>query len=115
MERKFFDSPSRWLRRQTRVLVVLFSVAAGMVAGPILTRSVSAAMSAESAAAQQIAIPSPAQLSSEFSKITKQLAPAVVNINTESTVKTGFHMQENPLGDQGPFGDLFDRFMNPGD
>src|SRR3990172_2099774 len=101
MERCFFCRPTGWLRKQAGIVVVVFSVMAGMVAGPIVTRTVSAAMSEEStAAAQQIAIPSPAQLSSEFSKITKHLAPAVVNINTESTAETGFQMRQNPFGGQ---------------
>jgi serine protease Do len=100
-----------WFKKQAGVMMVLLAVAAGMVAGPVVTRSVSAALGQEPAG-QQIAIPSPAQLSSEFTRITKQLAPAVVNINSETTVETGFRMQRNPFGDQGPLGDFFGRFFD---
>src|SRR3989338_10680423 len=105
MEFQVFSNQIGWLRRHAGVLVVLFSVSAGMVASPMITRSVSAAMNATSASdASQIAIPTPVQLSSEFIKITKQVAPAVVNINTESTVKTGFRMRQRPGNEQNPFG-----------
>ena len=120
MEFQVFSNRIGWLRRHAGVLVVLFSISAGMVAGPIITRSVSAAMNATSTSdASQIAIPTPVQLSSEFSKITKQVAPAVVNINTESTVKTSFHMrqmpgnEQNPFGGQGPLEDFFNQFGAP--
>ena len=119
MKRSVFSESIVRLRKRAGWFVVLAAFAAGMLAGPSVTRSVSAAMNEASAtASQQIAIPSPAQLSSEFSKITKELAPAVVNINTESTVETRSRMQQNPFGgqnpfgDQGPFGDLFDRFFD---
>jgi serine protease Do len=116
MERSLVSKEIGWIRRHAGIFVVLVALAAGMIAGPVLTHSVSAAMGSQTtAAAQQIAIPSPAQLSSEFSKVTREVAPAVVNVNTESTVKTGFRMRQGPSGQQGPFGDFFNRFFDNGD
>src|SRR3989304_5154319 len=122
MKFQVFSNRIGWLRRHAGVLVVLFSISAGVVAGPLITRSVSAAMNATGRSdASQIAIPTPVQLSSEFSKITKLVAPAVVNINTESTVKTGFRMrqrpgeEQNPFGGQSPLEDFFNQFGGPSD
>ena len=116
MKVNVFDRESGWLRRHAGVLVVLVAVAVGMVAGPVITQRVSAAAgSTVDTAAQQIALPSPAQLSSEFAKITKQLAPAVVNINTESTIKTSSRMRQMPFNGQDPFGDFFRQFIDPSD
>ncbi|MBI2818724.1 MAG: Do family serine endopeptidase [Acidobacteria bacterium] len=116
MERMVLNREMGWLRKHAGILVVLVAFAAGMVAGPNVTRSVSAAMNEKSTtAADQIVIPSPVQLSTEFSKITKKMAPAVVNINTESTVETGFRGRQMPFGGQDPFGGFFDQFINPRD
>jgi len=103
-----------WLRRSAGVLTVLLAVTAGIVAGPLITHSVSAAIDrAAEGSAHQIAIPAPAQLSSEFSKVSKQVAPAVVNINIESTTHMGYRMQPMPFHGQDPFGDFFNQFMDP--
>jgi serine protease Do len=110
MKPSVFRGPVAWLRNRTGVLVVVASIAAGMVAGPALTRTVRAA---GETTAQQIALPSPMQLSNEFSKITKQVSPAVVNINIETKVKTGMRLRQSPFGDQDPFGGMFDRFFGP--
>ena len=120
MRTQVFNRSSEWLRRHTGMLVVLVAVLAGMVAGPILTRSVSAAIDAANGSAHQISLPTPVQLSSEFSKITKSMAPTVVNINTESTIKMGSQMRRgqrgqrgmNPFGDQDPFQQFFGQQFN---
>jgi serine protease Do len=119
MKTQWFSRPIQWLRKTTGIVVVLFAVSAGMVAGPILTRSVSAAMDATDGSMHQVALPAPVQLSSAFSKIVKEVSPAVVNINVESTAKMGARMRgmpqgQNPFGDQGPFGGFFgQQFMGP--
>ena len=53
------------------------------------------------AGATAIAIPSPSQLSSEFSKIAKQVEPAVVNINTETIIKApSRERRQSPFGNR---------------
>jgi serine protease Do len=65
-------------------------------------------------------VPSPRELSSQFSQIARQLEPAVVNINTESTIKNphkkgGRAMpgtpDDNEGGDDNPMQDFLDRFF----
>jgi serine protease Do len=69
-----------------------------------------------------LTVPSPRQLSNQFSQIAKNLEPAVVNINTESTIKPAARRRGQGQGqgqggdDEGdnPFGDFFDKFFgNP--
>jgi len=51
-------------------------------------------------------------LSSQFSQISKQLEPSVVNINTESTIKAAKRRRGAPNDDDvNPFDDFFDRFF----
>ena len=53
-------------------------------------------------------------LSNQFSQIAKQLEPSVVNINTESTIKTPTPAPRRlPMETmtQNPFDDFFDRFF----
>jgi serine protease Do len=67
-----------------------------------------------------LTVPSPKQLSGEFSQIAKQLGPTVVNINTESTIKNPHRRRGQPQGPDddengggGPGGmdDFFNRFF----
>jgi len=73
-----------------------------------------------SADATPLTVPSPKQLSGEFSQIAKQLGPTVVNINTESTIKNPHRRRGQPQGPDddengggGPGGmdDFFNRFF----
>jgi serine protease Do len=72
-----------------------------------------------SADATPLSVPAPRQMSSQFSQIAKSLEPAVVNINTESTIKPAARRRggQNPGDDEeNPFGDFFDKFFGgPGD
>jgi serine protease Do len=75
--------------------------------------------------ATPLTIPEPRQLSNQFSQISKQLEPSVVNINTESTIKNPHRRRlqrpgpdDDNNGDHGgndeqdnPFQDFFDRFF----
>jgi serine protease Do len=68
--------------------------------------------------ATPLQVPSPQQLSSQFSQIARQLEPTVVNINTESTIKNphsrGRRTPGNPdddNGDDNSMQDFFDRFF----
>ena len=70
--------------------------------------------------ATPLQVPSPQQLSSQFSQIARQLEPAVVNINTESTIKNP-HLKggravpgapdDNDGGDDNTMQDFLDRFF----
>ena len=75
-------------RRLTTTFTLLATLSVGILAGSVLTHSVSGKeQSFDSSDAKPIVIPSPAALSNGFSQIVKQVSPAVVNINTESLPK----------------------------
>ena len=85
----------------------------GVLVGTMINRSVNADKLGGAPGATALAIPSPAQLSSEFSKVAKLVEPAVVNINTETIIKNQsqrrYHQyQGDPEED--PF-DFFQRFF----
>jgi serine protease Do len=64
--------------------------------------------------ATPLSIPAPAQLSSAFVQVAKMVEPAVVNINTESTLKNHPRVQPKQrqrTPRQDPFDDFFDRFF----
>jgi serine protease Do len=74
--------------RLTTTFVLLATLSAGIIAGSVLTRSVSGKeQSVDSSDARPLVIPSPKDLSNGFAKIAKEVGPAVVNINTESLPK----------------------------
>ena len=93
--------------------LILATLAIGVVIGTVINRSVIADKPGIAPGATAIAIPSPAQLSSEFSKIAKQVEPAVVNINTETIIKAPSRdRRQSPFGNpqEEPF-DFFERFF----
>jgi len=114
--------------RLTATFALLATLSAGILAGSILTRSVSGKEQAvDSSDARPLTIPNPVNLSNDFSKIAKQVGPAVVNINTvtlpkQSTNKrSGRGAQRSPIplnpnggddgGSQGDMQDFFNRFF----
>jgi len=93
--------------------LILATLAVGVVIGTVISRSVKADRPGVAPGATAIAIPSPVQLSSEFSKIAKLVEPAVVNINTETIVRSqNRERRQSPFGNQPeePF-DFFERFF----
>jgi serine protease Do len=109
-------------RRLVPALVIGLTLAVGIMIGTLVSRGVRAAKPSPLAAdATPLPPPSPVELSNSFAKIADEIEPAVVNINTESTVKVSrkrFHGQD----DDSPLNDFFDRFfqfgvpgMPPGD
>src|SRR5688572_30416455 len=93
--------------------LILATLAIGVVIGTVINRSVNADKPGIAPGPTAIAIPSPSQLSSEFSKIAKQVEPAVVNINTETIIKApSRERRQSPFGNpqDEPF-DLFERFF----
>jgi serine protease Do len=111
----------RWLY----TFSILATLAVGILIGSVVSYGVKGKEGQQSADAKQLTVPAPQQLSNAFSQIAKQLEPAVVNINTESTIKNphkqrrgvrpgpGDEDNEGPGGGGGgsPFDDFFDRFF----
>ena len=104
-------------RRVLSSLAILFTLSIGILIGTLISRGVRAAQQSKGTDAAQIEIPAPQQLSTVFSRISKETAPAVVNINTESTLRPTSGRPRGG-GGQGPQStdpfDLFDRFFNQG-
>ena len=115
-------------RRLTATFALLATLSAGILAGSLLTRSVSGKeQTIDSSDARPLVIPSPVNLSNDFSKIAKQVGPAVVNINTVTLPKQSTNKrsgrsgaQRSPLppdpngdgsGSQGDMQDFFNRFF----
>ncbi len=112
--------------RLASLLLVLVTLVAGILIGTVVSRGVKGA-SVDSSDATPLQVPAPKQLSSAFATISKQMEPAVVNINTESGIKQATESprnqqpsqrrrnpNRNPEDDQqqqSPFDDFFDRFF----
>jgi serine protease Do len=74
--------------RLTAIFALLATLSLGILAGSILTRSVSGKeQTVDSSDARPLTIPNPVNLSNDFSKIAKEVGPAVVNINTVTLPK----------------------------
>src|SRR5215467_12686892 len=98
-------------------LVILLTLGIGILIGTIVSGGVKG-QERKSAEVTPLSVPSPKQMSNQFSQIAKTLEPAVVNINTESTIKPSARRRGQPGGDdegeENPFGDFFDKFFgNP--
>jgi serine protease Do len=105
---------NRWKPAYT--LTILATLTLGILIGTIISKGVRGQESKKSSeSATPLTIPSPQQLSNQFSQIAKQLEPTVVNINTESTIKPSPRRRRSPDqdggDDQNPFDDFFDRFF----
>jgi len=93
-------------------VVILLTLAVGILIGSVVSFGVRGQEN-KSAEATPLSVPAPRQASSQFTQIAKALEPAVVNINTVSTIKAASRRGgENPGDDQGdPSGDFFDKFF----
>jgi serine protease Do len=108
---------NRWLY----TLSILGTLTVGILIGSVVSYGVKGKEGQKSADATALTVPAPQQLSNAFSQIAKQLEPAVVNINTESTIKNPHRrgrVRPGPGDDDGggggggsPFDDFFDRFF----
>ena len=105
-------------KKTVSTVAVLLTLAIGILIGTLISRGVRAAQGqTQGANAQALNLPSPVQLSTVFSKISSEISPAVVNINTESTVQSRSPRRRAPQGrgeEQDPFGQFFDRFFDFG-
>src|SRR5713101_2581753 len=99
--------------RVASTLVILLTLAVGILIGTVVSVGVKG-QEKRSSDATPLSVPAPRQMSSQFSQIAKSLEPAVVNINTESTIKPAARRRggQNPGDDEeNPFGDFFDKFF----
>ena len=100
--------------RPAYTLTILVTLTVGILIGTVISKGVKG-QEKKSSDATPLTIPSPQKLSNQFSQISKQLEPSVVNINTESTIKNphrrrGGGNPEQP-DQQSPFDDFFDKFF----
>src|SRR5258708_23358050 len=97
--------------RLTFTLVILLTLALGILVGSVVSFGVRG-QEKKSAEATQLSVPPLRQVSSQFTQIAKSLEPAVVNINTESTMKPVARRRGEKGDDQGDqFGDFFEKFL----
>jgi len=107
--------------RFASTVVILATLSLGILIGTVVSAGVKGKEKAASSSdATPLQIPSPRELSSQFSQIARQLEPAVVNINTESTIKNPHRKggravpgtpDDNEGGDDNPMQDFLDRFF----
>ena len=105
-----------WVRlkanRLTYTLSILLTLTVGILIGTVISYGVKGQDKKTASDAAMLSVPSPQTLSNQFSQISKQLEPCVVNINTESTIKTQRRRRGTPNDDDAnPFDDFFDRFF----
>src|SRR3977135_481002 len=108
-----------WVRfkanRWAYTLTILATLTVGILVGTIVSSGVEGKEGQTSSDATPLTIPSPQQLSNQFSQISKQLEPSVVNINTESTPKVtrrkGGAAPPSQDGEGSPFDDFFNHFF----
>src|SRR3954468_1948151 len=94
-------------------LIIFLTLAFGILIGTVIQKGAKGNTNF-SADATQLTMPAPQQLSSAFSKVAKTIEPAVVNINTESTIKASRRRRlpnGNENGEDDPMQDFFDRFF----
>jgi serine protease Do len=106
--------------RFASTLVILATLSLGILIGTVVSGSVKGTEKPVSSSdATPLTVPSPQQLSSQFSQIARQLEPSVVNINTEMTIKNphGKGGKQTPGspdddgGDDNQMQDFFNRFF----
>src|SRR5258706_5108011 len=118
------DSQAMWVRLKTHRWVYSFSIVAtlalGILIGTVVSYGVKGKEGQKTSDATPLSVPAPQQLSNAFSQIAKQLGPSVVNINTQSTIKTPRGRrrggqnpddQDNGGGGGGGMDDFFNRFF----
>src|ERR1700756_46796 len=108
---------NRWLY----TLSILATLTVGSLIGSVVSYGVKGKEGQKGSEAAPLTVPEVKQLSNAFTSISKQMEPAVVNINTESTIKNPHRRRGQRPGpgddDEGqgpggsPFDDFFDRFF----
>jgi serine protease Do len=115
------DSQAIWVRLKTHRWLYSFSIVAtlalGILIGTVVSYGVKGKEGQKSSDATPLSVPAPQQLSNAFSQIAKQLGPSVVNINTESTIKSprgrrrGGQNPDDQDNGGGGMDDFFNRFF----
>src|SRR5690349_9478852 len=90
--------------RFASTVVIMATLTLGILIGTVVSGAVKGKEQNSSADATPLKVPSPVQMSNQFSTIARQLEPSVVNINTESTIKNPHRRMTPPGQDQGPGG-----------
>ena len=97
--------------------LLLFTLSLGILIGTLLRTGVSAQQGQGAPDATPLSVPSPVQLSTEFSQLAKKLEPSVVNITTvyvpQQQTSRNRRPQAVPPGQEDQF-DLFRRFFEGG-
>ena len=100
-------------RRALPALVIAVTLGIGILIGTVVSHGVRAAKGSPGGAdAKALPIPSPVDLSNSFSQVADKVEDAVVNINTETTVRISRRGPHSP--DDSPFDDFFDHFFQGG-
>jgi serine protease Do len=112
--------------RFASTVVILATLSLGILIGTVVSGAVKGKEQNSSSDATPLKVPSPVQMSNQFSTIARQLEPTVVNINTETSIKSphgrgtpgqgqGQDDDQNPGagggGEDNPFQDFFNRFF----
>ena len=84
--------------RFASTLVILATLTLGILIGTVVSAGVKGKEKNSSADATPLQVPSPVQMSNQFSQIARQMEPSVVNINTESTIKNPHGRRMMPPG-----------------
>src|SRR5271156_4825084 len=115
------DSRAIWVRLKTHRWAYSFSIVAtlalGILIGTVVSSGVKGKEGQKTSDATPLSVPAPQQLSNAFSQIAKQLGPSVVNINTESTIKSPHKRRgaqtpdDDDSGGGGGMDDFFNRFF----
>src|SRR5271170_801142 len=112
------DSRAIWVRLKTHRWAYSFSIVAtlalGILIGTVVSSGVKGKEGQKPSDATPLSVPAPQQLSNAFSQIAKQLGPSVVNINTESTIKSPHRRGAQTPDDQeggNEMDDFFNRFF----
>lgn len=80
-------------RRLASTFTILITLTAGILIGSIVANGVHCQDKVDSSDAAQLKIPSPINLSTQFTKIAAEVSPAVVNISTETVPKQSSQTQ----------------------
>jgi serine protease Do len=111
------DSGAMWMRmkspRWVYTLSILATLAVGILIGTVISFGVKG-KEGQKSDVTPLTMPSPQQMSNQFSQIAKQLEPSVVNINTESSIKSNFRRRrnQNPDDDDNGGGGGMEDFFN---
>src|SRR6201996_2383337 len=89
--------------RLASTFTILGTLSAGILIGSVVAHGVKGQESTVNTAdATPLTIPQPRDLSTDFTKIAKQVSPAVVNIFTETVPKQAHRRRGQPMPPQGP-------------